>query len=61
MEQAIQQEKKPAQAEKPQIAQPPTEKTGQFNQPKKKSKWWLWLILVLIVLGAAVWFYYWLF
>jgi len=61
MEQAVQQEKKPMQTEKPEIAQPPREKTGQLNQPKKKSKWWLWLILVLVVLGAAVGVYFWLF
>ncbi len=61
MEQAIQQEKEPAQAEKPQIAQPHAEKTEQLDQPKKKSKWWLWLILVLVVLGAAVGIYFWLF
>ena len=61
MEQAIQQEKKPTQTEKPEIAQSHTEKTEQLNQPKKKSKWWLWLILVLVVLGAAVGIYFWLF
>ena len=61
MEQAAQQEKEPAQAEKPEIAQPHTEKTEQLTQPEKKSKWWLWLILVLVVLGAAVGIYFWLF
>ncbi len=58
MEQAVQQEKKPMQTEKPGIAQPQTKPLGQ---PKKKSRWWLWLILVLVVLGIAVGIYFWLF
>ena len=58
MEQAIQQEKKPMQTVKPNIAKPHTD---QLGQQKKKSRWWLWLILVLVVLGAAVGIYYWLF
>lgn len=26
----------------------------QFEQPVKKSKWWLWLILVIVLVGVAV-------